>query len=160
MTAHVTGRGHGVISIRVGRILLYLEDRQALDSLAGRVPGSRGLRRRGLRASAATARIQAQGVGRWSRWGLRSWAEPQRAGHPLTTVTSADRGAAATITATVGLRLAAAALHRGLGVLPGRLVGRVMGGTLPIAAQSYPASASGLPTLPGVRQFFVDGVLR
>ncbi len=31
MTADVTGRGHGVISIRVGRVLVYLEDRQALN---------------------------------------------------------------------------------------------------------------------------------
>ena len=32
MTADVTGRGHGVISIRVGRALLCLENRQALDT--------------------------------------------------------------------------------------------------------------------------------
>jgi len=28
--AQATGRGHGVISLRVGRVLLYLEDRDAL----------------------------------------------------------------------------------------------------------------------------------
>jgi len=28
--AQATGRGHGVITIRVGRVLLYLEDRDAL----------------------------------------------------------------------------------------------------------------------------------
>ncbi len=32
MTADVTGRGHGVISIRVGRVRVYLQDRPALDS--------------------------------------------------------------------------------------------------------------------------------
>lgn len=31
MTAEATGRGYGVISIRVGRVLIYLEDRAALD---------------------------------------------------------------------------------------------------------------------------------
>lgn len=30
--AQVTGTGHGVIAIRVGQVLLYLEDRQALFS--------------------------------------------------------------------------------------------------------------------------------
>ena len=30
--AQATGRGHGVISIRVGRVLIYLEDREALLS--------------------------------------------------------------------------------------------------------------------------------
>lgn len=31
MTPEVTGRGYGVLSIRVGRVLIYLEDRRALD---------------------------------------------------------------------------------------------------------------------------------
>lgn len=31
MTSEVTGRGYGVLSIRVGRVLIYLEDRRALD---------------------------------------------------------------------------------------------------------------------------------
>ena len=30
--AQATGRGHGVITIRVGRVLIYLEDREALLS--------------------------------------------------------------------------------------------------------------------------------
>jgi hypothetical protein len=30
--AQVTGRGHGVISMRVGRMLVYLEDRDALQA--------------------------------------------------------------------------------------------------------------------------------
>ena len=30
--AHATGRGHGLISIRVGQVLVYLEDREALNS--------------------------------------------------------------------------------------------------------------------------------
>jgi hypothetical protein len=30
--AQVTGRGHGVITLRVGRVLIYLEDREAFES--------------------------------------------------------------------------------------------------------------------------------
>ncbi len=33
-TAQASGRGHGVISIRVGRVLIYLEDTDALDCWA------------------------------------------------------------------------------------------------------------------------------
>ncbi len=32
MTAEASGRGHGHIAIRVGRILIYLEDRDALQA--------------------------------------------------------------------------------------------------------------------------------
>ena len=32
MTAQASGRGYGHIAVRVGRVLLYLEDRQALEA--------------------------------------------------------------------------------------------------------------------------------
>lgn len=35
--AQVTGTGHGVISVRVGQVLLYLEDREALLSWAAAI---------------------------------------------------------------------------------------------------------------------------
>jgi len=49
MTPEATGRGYGHIAVRVGRILVYLEDRQALEAWTtaiakGRRPGRRSLR--------------------------------------------------------------------------------------------------------------------
>ncbi len=35
--AQASGRGHGVISIRVGRVLIYLEDRDVLDCWAAAI---------------------------------------------------------------------------------------------------------------------------
>jgi hypothetical protein len=41
--AQVTGRGHGVITLRVGRVLVYLEDREAFESWTRALRDATGL---------------------------------------------------------------------------------------------------------------------
>ncbi len=71
MTPEATGRGYGHIAVRVGRVLVYLEDRDALQAWTTAIGKAADLADAGVRTGPASRPVPATRRQQLERRGLR-----------------------------------------------------------------------------------------